>query len=77
MAKAMTPTQLRANLYRVLDEVLATGRPQEIERGEGRLLIVPANPRRSLDDLPKRKLYTGNFDDVVETSWADSWKPDV
>lgn len=77
MSKPITATQLRANVYRVLDEVLATGQPQEIERGNGRLLIVPANLRRDLEALPKREVYAGSFDDLVAVSWADSWKPEA
>ena len=39
-----TATKLRANLYRVLDRVLATGIPVDIERGGKLLSIVRADP---------------------------------
>ncbi|NES19373.1 MAG: type II toxin-antitoxin system Phd/YefM family antitoxin [Symploca sp. SIO3E6] len=39
--KRVTPTELRGNLYNLLDEILETGIPLEIERGGKRLQIVP------------------------------------
>ena len=44
MTKVLSPTLLRANLYRLLDEVLETGVPIEIDRGGRRLRIVPVEP---------------------------------
>ena len=40
--KTVTPTELRANIYNLLDEVLDTGVPLEIKKGDKRLRIVPA-----------------------------------
>ena len=42
MRKPMTATELREDIYRVLDEVLETGVPQQVTRGSGTLMIVPA-----------------------------------
>ncbi len=39
--KTVTPTELRTNIYRLLDEVLQTGVPIEIRRGDRRLRIEP------------------------------------
>lgn len=77
MPKPLNATDLRANLYRVLDEVLATGRPQEVVRGRRTLLIVPAGRKRlRLEDLPARKAYVGSPEDLVSVSWAGEWKPE-
>ncbi len=77
MPKPLNATDLRANLYRVLDEVLETGRPQEVVRGQRTLLIVPAGQkRRRLEDLPRRKGYIGSADDLVSVSWEGEWKPE-
>ena len=43
----LTASRLRANVYRVLDQVLATGAPVEIERHGRRLRIVLTSPGRS------------------------------
>ena len=39
--KTVTPTQLRKNIYNLLDEVLDTGIPIEIKKGDRKLRIVP------------------------------------
>ena len=74
----MTPTELRSNLYRVLDEVAETGVPQQVRRGDRMLLIVPAEPaRRSLDKLPRRDALRCTVDELIETTWEDEWRPDL
>jgi prevent-host-death family protein len=42
--KTITVTELRGNIYNLLDEVLETGVPLEIMRGGRALRIVPAEP---------------------------------
>lgn len=43
----LTTSKLRANVYRVLDQVLETGVPVEVERHGRRLQIVLADRTRS------------------------------
>lgn len=77
MGKPLTATELRANLYRVLDEVVETGIPQEVRRGERTLLILLADPpRRRLADLPKREVLACSVDELIATSWQDAWDRD-
>jgi hypothetical protein len=77
MPKPLTATELRANLYRVLDEVAETGIPREIKRGERILLILPATPpQRKLEDLPRREVLGCTIDELIETSWDEHWLPD-
>ena len=69
-------TQLRSNIYQILDEVLRTGEPVEIVRNGKKLRIVadapPEIPR--MQRLKKRKgVYTGDAADLVGIGWADSW----
>jgi hypothetical protein len=52
--KAVTPTQLRADIYNMLDEVLETGIPLVIRKGKRRLLIVPAEEPDKLRNLVRR-----------------------
>jgi hypothetical protein len=75
MGKAMTATELRKDIYRVLDDVLETGVPQEVTRGARTLMIVPAGGRQlRLEDLPRREALSCSPDELVETSW--DWSPD-
>lgn len=57
MPHPITATQLRANVYQVLDEILETGMPQEVKRGDSKLVILPAKSRRRLKDRPKRDVW--------------------
>ena len=77
MRKPMTPTELRKELYRVLDEVLETGVPQEVVRGARMLMIVPAGGRRlDLSELPRRQALACSADELVATSWDREWSPE-
>jgi hypothetical protein len=77
MRKPMTATELRKDIYRVLDDVLETGIPQEVTRGSRTLMIVPAGGKRlRLADLPRREAITCTPDELVETSWEQEWSPE-
>lgn len=74
--KRFTVTRLRADLYRVLDRVLETGRPVEVERNGGvlrierveredRLARLRAHPEAVRED-PER---------LVHIDWSGEWTP--
>jgi len=67
----LTATQLRADVYNVLDEVLRTGGPREVSRRGQIVLLVPADGRRRfrLADLPRREGLACTFDQLVDTGW--------
>jgi hypothetical protein len=59
----------------VLDQVLATGEPVEIERNGRRLRIVADAPPSRLDRLVKRsEVVVGDPDDLVHLDWSDEWR---
>lgn len=71
-----TASELRANLYRILDQVLETGVPVEIRRKGGVVRIVPASPPSKLARLVKRKgIIVGDPDDIIHMDWSEDWKP--
>lgn len=77
MRKPMTATELRKDIYRVLDDVLETGIPQEVMRGSRTLMIVPAGGKRlRLADLPRREAITCTPDELIGTSWEQEWSPE-
>ncbi len=70
----LTATELRRDVYRVLDRILETGTPQEILRRGRRLMIVPSEPkRRRFENAPKHEVLNCSFEDLVATSWEHSW----
>ncbi len=73
MPDAITATQLRRDVYRVLDRVLETGEPLTIERRGQRLLLLPAGPpRRKLGDWGYEPLTDCTLEELVATH-AGEW----
>lgn len=72
----MSASELRRNVYRVLDRVADTGQPVEIERRGRRLRIVPVEPATKLDRLIPRPRYLNvDPDDLVHLDWSGEWRP--
>ncbi len=68
--KTITPTELRSNIYQILDEILDTGIPIEIEKGGKKLLIKPVEQPNKLKNLKKRKnIIKGDPNDLVNLTW--------
>ncbi|CAN5693348.1 hypothetical protein BH18ACT7_BH18ACT7_20410 [soil metagenome] len=74
---AVTASELRRNVYRLLDQVLETGEELEVER-KGRRIRISAVPERSkLDNLAPHPGYIiGDPDDLVHMDWSSEWKLD-
>ncbi len=66
---------LRENIYRVLDEILETGVPIDIERKGKFLRIVAVEPKSKLANLKARNLIVGNPEDLVHLDWSEEWRP--
>lgn len=73
----LTATELRAKIYRVIDEVAETGVEQEVRRGETSVRIVPSAPAGArLKNLRRRNALNCTPDELVATSWEDAWAPE-
>ncbi len=79
----LTASTLRQNIYRVLDAIIASGEPVEIERRGRRLRIslvedhgAPTTAPRDLDALTARPgALRGNPLDIVHLDWSTEWRP--
>ena len=74
----VTATQLRSDLYRILDRVAKSGEEVEITRASGSLVIRPkSSERRARRGGAKGnpKLIVGNPDELVHVDWSKHWKP--
>ena len=71
----MTATRLREHVYQVLDQVLATGEPVDIERRGKRLRIVPVERPGKLRNLKRRRYLRGDPEDLVHLDWSGEWRP--
>ena len=73
---AISASRLRKDVYRLLDEVLRTGQPLEIER-HGQVLRISAAATRSrlecIDPVPE--LIVGDPQDLVSWDWSQDRRP--
>jgi len=73
---ALSASKLRQDIYRILDEILASGVPVEIERNGRRLRIVPVDRPSRLDRLERHGAYLkSDPDEIVEIDWFSEWRP--
>jgi prevent-host-death family protein len=71
---AISVTKLRANLYEIVDRVIETGVPVEIERKGARVRLEPAGRRTKLERLVKRPgTIPGDPEEVVHMDWSGEW----
>ena len=68
-------TYLRTNLYKLVDQVLATGEPIVIDRKGQKLKIVPEAKRDLFATKPKHgQAIIGDPDDLVNQHWDGEWQ---
>jgi hypothetical protein len=66
---------LRANLYRLLDRVLETGRPVEVERRGERLKIIRAGKRSRLALVrPVPGYLNVDAEELLGLDWSGEWR---
>ncbi|MCA9981441.1 MAG: type II toxin-antitoxin system Phd/YefM family antitoxin [Anaerolineales bacterium] len=76
--KTVTPTELRANIYNLLEEVLQTGVPLEIKKGAHLLRIVPVMEVDKLQNLIQRPdVIAGDPEALVHISWEKELNLDL
>ena len=71
--KTVTVTELRGNIYNLLDEVFATGIPIEIKKGGRKLRIVPVElVDKFANMLFRPDVINGDPTDLVHVEWEYS-----
>jgi hypothetical protein len=76
VAEHLSPTELRTNLYRVLDQVIESGGVVEVERKGRRVRIVAELAGGKLDLLkPHPDYLRGSPKDIVHMDWSSEWRP--
>lgn len=71
----LTASKLRQDIYRILDRVLETGRPVQIERRGKKLEIVPVEPKGRLESLEARPYLKTDPEELVHLDWSGEWRP--
>ncbi len=75
LGMSISLTKLREDLYRLVDEVLETGKPLEIQRKGRKLLLIPEIPENKLDRLSERQTLAVDPESIVHIDWSGEWKP--
>ena len=76
--KTVSATQLRGNIFKLLDDVLHSGVPIEIVKNGKKLRIVPVEKESKIDNLiPRPDVIKGNPKDLVEISWEGELNLDL
>ena len=71
---SVTASTLRQNIYRLLDQVIETGKPLEIKRKGHVLKVSPQSPHGGrLDHLTRHECVNGDLDDLVHCDWSREW----
>jgi PHD/YefM family antitoxin component YafN of YafNO toxin-antitoxin module len=70
----VSASALRQNVYALLDKVLESGVPIEIERKKRRLRIVAVEKPEKLANLRSHATLKGDPEDVVHCDWSGEWK---
>ncbi len=64
-------TTLQEQLFQVIDNVLKTGMPVEIERHGRKVMIIEVkSPQSVCERLKARPLFTDKIDFDIPTSWT-------
>ena len=77
MAYSMSITALRKKLFKVIDQVIETGIPAEIERKGHIVKIVPGEKKSKLSNLKKHACIVGDPESLVDldpVSWEETEK---
>ena len=79
MEKRITASHLRQNIYRILDEVIETGRAVEIERKGTVVRIETERQEKGIFETlsPHPGSIVGDAEDLVHIDWSPEWKRDL
>ncbi len=70
----LTASALRQNIYKIIDSVLETGKPVEIERRGRAVRIEPAEKVSKFSRLTRRKIFKGESDEIFRIDWLKEWR---
>ena len=72
----VSATELRKNIYKLLDQVIESGHPLTVKRKGRKLLIGPVQPASRLARLEAHPdCIVGDPQALVEMDWSQEWKP--
>jgi len=73
----ITVSKLRSDIYKLLDQVLASDSPLEVELKGRRLIILPAQKAGKMARLVPHACLNCDPQDLVHLDWSGEWKNDL
>ncbi|MBI2605393.1 MAG: type II toxin-antitoxin system Phd/YefM family antitoxin [Deltaproteobacteria bacterium] len=70
----LTASALRQDIYKIIDSVLETGKPVEIERRGRTVRIEPAEKVSKFSRLARRRIFKGDPDEIFRIDWLEQWR---
>ncbi len=70
---AISLTSLRKQLFKMVDQVIETGIPVEVERNGHHLKIVLDEPHSKLENLKTHRSIVGDAEELVKLK-VDEWQ---
>ncbi|TVQ27689.1 MAG: type II toxin-antitoxin system Phd/YefM family antitoxin [Spirochaetaceae bacterium] len=70
----ISPTELRQNLYRIIDTAIETGEVVEIVRNGRIVRLIPESRASIWDRLEVHEVISGDPEDLVHNDWSSEWK---
>ena len=72
----MKATNLRKNLFRILDRAARTGKSVEIESKGRKFKIIALEQPDKFANLQKHPdVFSGDLDSLIDISWMTEWRP--
>ena len=71
----ITASKLRADIYKLLDSAISSGKPLEIKRKNEILHIVPERKASKLDNITAKKISNISDEELIYHDWEKDWKP--
>ena len=72
----LTLSALRANIYKIFDQIIETGTDVKIER-KGVVVTITAPKKISkLDRIKPVSILNCDADDIIYNNWESEWNPD-
>lgn len=74
MSVNLTITELRSDLYKVVDQIIASGTPVEVMRNGHKIKIILADGPSKFERLVRRKnVINGDPESIVHSDWFSEW----
>ncbi|MCP4421225.1 MAG: type II toxin-antitoxin system Phd/YefM family antitoxin [Chloroflexi bacterium] len=76
--KTVTPTELRGNIYNLMEEVLNTGIPLEVIKGGRKLRIISVEQVNKFRNLvPRPNIIQGDPETLIDINWEEEVNLDL